>query len=242
MRKIITVSIALLWCASAIAGQKLEGQAALSHLQQLKAKHDRVFAAAVRLMEEKGYKPTDVDNVWRSAEPARSSVSPSAPGVERTDVTINDSSGEVTMWSWDDGDPNTWEGVVYIADYSTGANGTFNVQFDISTQYYDTVWEQTVSYTPGGGSCVDCKRFTSLDRKPVAQLASTSSDFAIAPGMRADIELVQMSPRMRSFIKCVESVCWAAAIGCISSGPGWAACFGWWCAGGVVGCGIQALK
>jgi hypothetical protein len=251
MKRIFLVPVLLLWCSTTLAAtppdlpsnaERLTGEAALAHLNQLKAKHGAAFAAAARMMEQRGFHPTDVVNVLRSKHLTRSQKSPLAPGVDLAQTTYSDSDGEVTMWSWDDGDPNTWEGVVYLEDYSSGSNGTFNTQVDISQQNYSTYWEQTVSYTSGGGGCVDCKKYTStpfgIRERPTLIASASRGAIFTDPA----IMLAQSGGRMRNFIFCAGGGCIGAAVSCISAGPAWPSCFLWRCAGVIVGCAVNALK
>src|SRR5689334_14924423 len=107
MRRLFLVpAIILLWCSPLFAipcdVERLSGEPALAHLNQLKLRHGKAFADAMRLLQEKGFKPTNEVTVFRTTPLARSRVAPSTNGIQRTQTTYGDSSGEVTMWSWDD--------------------------------------------------------------------------------------------------------------------------------------------
>lgn len=221
----------------------LHGAQALAHLKNLKARRAAAFALATKLMEGRGFKPTDIVTVIRSTSAARLSPSGTRSDLQRVQTGASDSSGEVDLWSWDDGDPSTWEGVVYFEDYSTGASFTGNTQIDISGSE-SVLWEQQVSYSSGGGS-ID-RRFTSLtpleNGGPAVQIASVSPDFAADLVARQPVFRVQAGARIMNFLICFINRCIVHVTQCRMSGPFWADCSIGFCAVDAIICAVGALK
>lgn len=109
-------------------------------------------------MADRGATPTEEVLVLRSLALASIvSESSMSPGSLLQSVAIGDASGEMVFWSWDDGDPNTWEGQVYVAHYAEEYEGIFDVQFHVasvpfSLSWADLVWQSRDpwSQTPDG--------------------------------------------------------------------------------------------
>jgi len=224
----------------------LRGDKALAHLNNLKARRSSAFALAVKLMEERGFKPTNIVTVVRSTRLVRQPTSGVRPEMHRVQTSVSNDSGEVVFWSWDDGNSATWEGVVYFEDYTTGANFTGNAQIDISQGDTESiVWEQQVSYTSGGGGSID-KKYTSLrpfsKDQEIVQVASTSPDLIASISSRPPIYLTQTAARVANFLMCFSSRCYVHMMQCRWTGPGWSDCSAALCGIDAIMCGIAALK
>jgi hypothetical protein len=95
--------------------EMLEGNEALRHLRNLKAKRPDASARAGRILRERGYQPTNEVMVMRSTALARSN-------------------GEVTFWLRDDGVDRTWGRSIYMIDYANGVEGVADAQIFVDTR------------------------------------------------------------------------------------------------------------
>ena len=120
--------------------ESLRGEAAREHLRNLLAKRSEAYARSRANLRQRGFLPTEIVVVHRTA---RTDV------VERRrdkglrlaqDHYDSNDDGEVVFWSWDDGDDTTWEGSFYAERYSDGAWLMVDVQVDIATEDYLTLW------------------------------------------------------------------------------------------------------
>lgn len=153
----------------------LEGEPALSHLRNLKAKRPQAWARAEQILRERGFKPTNEVIVMRSTALAKSKGKARAPFLFAESETIQDSSGEVTFWSWDDGVDGTWEGSVYMADYQNGIDGLADAQIFFDTPDFYTMWEYDVYVGgPEGPFYPEQQMASMLRRQPLYQLASVA--------------------------------------------------------------------
>lgn len=88
--------------------QVLRGVEALAHLQNLQSKRPEVFQKANARARMRGWRPTNTVLVMRTM---RDSVASDEIRSVRQDIYTSE--GEVTFWSWDDGDDSTWEGQMF---------------------------------------------------------------------------------------------------------------------------------
>jgi len=191
-------------------------------------------------MQERGFRPTEIVTVIRSSSLARRRGSEARPEIQRLQSSASDDSGEVVLWSWDDGNNATWEGVLYFEDYTTGANFTGNAQIDISGDE-SVIWEQQVSYSGGSGGTD--KKYTRLSPfGNVLQVASVSQDLAAEVVSKPPIFLTQAGARVTNFALCFISRCYVHVMQCRWTGPAWADCSMGLCGIDAVICGIAALK
>lgn len=114
--------------------QRIGGEEALTYLQQLEAKNPSVFSEVRRSLRGRGYEPTRTVSVSRTV---------ATPGLISDSASSSD--GEIVMWSWDDGDDGTWEGMVYVKRYSDGATATSEGQMDITVPEVRPIWYRTIS-------------------------------------------------------------------------------------------------
>jgi len=142
------------------------------------------------------------------------------------------------MWSWDDGDPTTWEGVIYAESYSDGIYVTEDSQINVVSDPYP-VWEYTAAAYDSSGNDLLMVKNRIHRQSPLAQIASASPDLqrAIVEGTPPNsIELVRVPEPVRTWLACTVAGCGAAAWGCTVGGPAWGHCFLAWCGGSALGC------
>jgi hypothetical protein len=161
---------------------------------------------------------------------------------------------EMTFISYDDGNPNTWEGIVYEHD-PDGYDYEYTASIDISGQQES--WARVVeTYYPADGSMPVSSNepqyydpsyhpYTpGIEDQPVSKRqykrqgpTFVKTGFTAIQGPRYPVP-DRWRDRVNRWLRCSAGGCTASAIGCIASGPGWPACFGWWCAGAGAGCVI----
>ena len=210
--------------AAASAVEKLEGTAAVEHLAALRAEKAKLFRKAEARMLERGFKSTDIVAVARTEQ----------KGIQPAQSTYSNSSGEILIWSWDDGDDSTWEGTIYVEDYARGGTALWDVQLDVSTNTPQTLWSEYL-----GGKEADATKFASAADSPVPQIASLHGGLP-AP----QIDLVQLRDRrynVADFLECVLDGCSYAAMYCLTDGGNWGACMLLRCGSWALACGIRYL-
>jgi hypothetical protein len=216
--------------------EKLRGDVALAHLYNLRARRPDALTAAASKLAARGFSPTETVYVERLIGLAQSPEQ--GPGSSlrlAQNYSEQNSSGEIVFWSWDDGQPNTWEGSIYIEIYSNGAASSWEGQIYSGTSdhpwvYYYKTWEQQ-PHPPLP---------TLWDAPPLPGgivTAAMKSPFHGPPG---EIMLVpSFSGWARCWRKCVVAWCSAAALGCLGATVTWPACWGATCTGAELGCGLQ---
>jgi hypothetical protein len=223
---------------SPTALERLEGNAALAHLNNLKVRHPLAFARAMKAMRDHGFKPTEIVDVVRNTARAGARPRSHVPGIFLAQDYVADSTGELVMWSWDDGDASTWEGVIYAESYSDGIYVTEDSQINVVSDPYP-VWEYTAAAYDSGGNDLLLIKNRIHRQSPVPQIASASADMqrAIVEGTPPNsIELARVPEPVRAWLACTIGGCGSAAWGCAVSGPGWGHCFLGWCGGAALGC------
>lgn len=218
--------------ARGISIERLEGQAARAHLLNLMAKYPEQFSRAQVSLVERGAAPTEEVFVLRSlalAEPTAESSSSS--GFTPESLAIGDANGEMIFWSWDDGDPSTWEGQIYVAHYSESYEGIFNAQFAIGSVPYAVTWENLVWY-----------RWEPWNQVPDASsmgtdvIGSLLPSEGLLPGGASgalDSGGGAPKPKHRHYLQCwlrgIGTGCVGSALHCAMTGPGWVVCFAGGC-------------
>lgn len=203
--------------------QQLKGDAALAHLANLMSRRPNALGAARADLVQRGFRETDEVYVERIL---RLSVADSfGPGaiVPAQDYWEQNAQGEIVFWSFDDGDDSTWEGTIYFEEYSTGIASQTNGQIDASNQQHEWVFHNLVwsSGRPGGPP-------------PYRPSAFMPATVILAGGGG-------WSAWANCWRQNVVGGCGAAAVGCISVGPGWPACFGSTCVGVELGFGLACF-
>lgn len=171
--------------------------------------------------------------------------------------TFSDDGYEMTFFSYDDGNPNTWEGVIYEHD-PDGHEYEYTASIDISGQQENWNRIEETYYPWDGSEPVSSNdpayyngRYYPNDpmTRRTAKIDSTNggSAYLVKTSFTATPQWCCRPPggypipphwrdRSQRWLRCAAGGCTASAIGCIASGPGWAACFGWWCGGAGAGC------
>ena len=209
------------------AVEQMKGQAARSHIRNLMSRQPQAFAASRSLLTERGYVPTDQFYVERT-------INLAGKKQDKGDIQFayseNNADGEIDIWSWDDGNPDTWEGSIYVEVYRNGSASTWDGQIDDSRTDHPWIWYRETWEKPGGGG-----------PKPIR----------LAPPLPMNgIQLVSADYQLAGFYEW--AVCWrgavingcaGAAVGCLRMGPQWPGCFGFLCVGAEIGgamsCALQ---
>lgn len=94
-----------------------------------------IVLGAMAAAEAKGWQPTS-----RTLEVQRRNGK-NVPGISRVavqDLYAATGDGEMLVWDWDDGNPNTAEGTVWAHSFVTGNEVTFNVQWAAGEASYNS--------------------------------------------------------------------------------------------------------
>jgi hypothetical protein len=237
----------------------VKGEAAALRAKELRTKNKGI-ARAMKDLEQKGFRQAFDQSVSVLAV-KDTQISQAAPAVIRPAAfqseTFYNDGYEMTFVAYDDGNPNTWEGVVYEHDPDM-LEYEYTVTFDISGE--PSTWAPIVeTYYPSDGSAPvssddplyydpSYEPYDPARRYNYDQQLMTKGDSMRSPGvffMKASFapNAVQGSrwrDRLYRWSKCVVGSCTAAAIGCTASGPGWVGCWTAWCGGAEVGCVIMS--
>jgi hypothetical protein len=211
----------------------LKGKPAISHVRNLRAQHARGFALAEQELRRRGFKPTEHAVVIRSIG------KPFAPA----QTTVDSSSGEVTFWSWDDGDDSTWEGTFYATTYDDSSYVLIDGQID--TNVHDVIWE-SLAYeyegpiSEGGGPDNQIRRQDRTRTSPFKLIAQRFSS------PREILEVARTTnrpkPKPSEWIGCVVAGCTGSVVGCALSGPAYPECVVLGCgAASTIGCTFQLI-
>lgn len=223
-----------------LAVEQLVGSAALAHLQNMKSRQPQAFAAATKALRARGFEPTEIVFVQRTLRLAstgnRPGLNDGAPIF--AEYTESNSEGEITLWSWDDGNNDTWEGTIYVEKYG-GESAMAEGQLDIATENYWWYYTNVVWESGSGPFNKDVRYpFDPRGSQPNPPYLVASVPFLPQP----------FSPYMlaRDWIRffkdyraCVVGWCTGAAVACAGMGPGWPACWGFACVGAQIGCFID---
>lgn len=224
--------------------ERLQGNAAKSHLQNLASRHPGVFSKSSRILEGRGYQRTEDVVVLRHVTlGVRDSIA--APGSLTTNdnSSITSTEGEIVFVSWDDGDPSTWEGSIYMASYAPAGDLLTNVQILLSSDPIEATWEE-ISYVspPWTEPENQLMRQGDLDSGTDGASATVESELAVTalnepPPGPTPTPTPTPSPGgktpARLWLECVVGGCTLVAIGCWATAPAWPICFSGWC--GAVG-------
>jgi len=212
----------------------LTGPEASGHLQALQARRHASFEKAAALLRKRGFVPTDHAFVMRPRHQVRDVTGRASPPFSLVQFSSSTSDGEFDVWSWDDGDPGTWEGTIYAENYHNGSWVQFNAQIDIRTGA-DSIWDEVV----GGYDAPDDEgpfdRAALKTRQAKAILASLQH---VVPPQNP-IQLVKWNAQ--AFYGCALKGCLAAAAGCLFSGPAWPECFFVGCTSAIAYCILDQL-
>ena len=209
---------------------------ALAHLYNLRARRPDALTAAASKLAARGFSPTATVYVERLIGLARSpGEGPESSLRPAQNYSEQSSSGEIVFWSWDDGQPNTWEGSIYMEIYSNGAASTWEGQIYSGTSdhpwvYYYKTWEQPPRPPLP----------TLWDAPPLPGAVLSAAMKGPFQGPPGEIMLAgTFAGWARCWRKCVVAWCAGAAVACIGSTVGWPLCWGGACTGVELACGIQ---
>lgn len=166
--------------------------------------------------------------------------------------TFTDGDYEITFIPYDDGDPNTWEGVIYRYDPDWGDDIRF-ANLDITTEEPQVT--QEVYYPSDGGDPepIDpndplpiLSKNQSSPKSPGVQYKSVKvSSSAVSCGycpppnkccLRLRDECCSPPPNLNSWFRCSARGCLGVAGGCSRTGPAWGECWGLGCTGAMLLC------
>jgi hypothetical protein len=220
--------------------ESLKGEAAVGYLKSLQMRKPQGFRAAEAKLRQRGYQPTDTINVHRllSGRFAASSL-----GACPAQTTASDGVTEIVMWSWDDGDPSTWEGEVYMS--TTQADGSHSeilsdTQLSIpSAEAFASVWKDVVyeDSTPAGGPEY---RYAKM-QMPRTERAGQSRFMSTVSSRGMHRAAVRVPAPVKKAFACALATCTVVAAGCWLSGVAFPGCFTAGCTITVLGCVLQQL-
>ena len=217
------------------------------------SRHPGRFSESERTLMEKGFWRTGDVVVLRSvtlgATESATELVTELDTARSNGPSISSSEGEIVFTSWDDGDPSTWEGSIFMASYAPAADLLTNVQLDISDGTTDTVWEEVVYVNPPTPEPeYQMMRQHASDASPGANratVATSESDTANEDPPPTPTPTPSPTPGpapkspARVWVECTVGSCSAAAFGCAFLGPAWGECFGIACSSAAVGCAVQ---
>lgn len=127
----------------------------MDHLQRLlsSGRTGPGLQRAAHVLASKGYTATDQVYVQRTS--SRGSSPASSFGVKydlpltfplKVGQTFATTDGELVFWSWNDGDPWTWEGTIFGQRYADGAYHIADGQINIETANYYPVWAEDIDH------------------------------------------------------------------------------------------------
>jgi hypothetical protein len=199
-------------------------------------------------MASRGYQPTKVAVVMRTVRVDRLISQGLLPATAVPAGTeISNEEGEIVFWSWNDGDDSTWEGITYVAKYTTGQWATYDSQISIPVPQYTTVWSQQT----GGSIQEEHQDVTDRSRRKMdgfLQAIARPGDYgaiATPAAMSSQLPGTRLaSPSKQDyqdFLVCSVGFCFICAEGCVFAGPFWPECFGLCCFLSVLFCGWYHL-
>lgn len=240
------------------------GSEVIARAKKLRSKNKGV-ARAMRDLEKKGLRPVPEQSVSflqarkRAASAVRTNRFLKASFQSET---FSEDGYEMTFISYDDGDPNTWEGVIYEHD-DNGNEYSYTATFEISGE--QETWNRVVeTYYPANGTepvSSDSPQYYNPSYQPYDPMQQQQQqqqqeqqisrcDTVCKDGSLGRKSLHHASPqpfccaprhwrdRGNRWLRCTAGGCTVSAIGCAVSGPGWPVCVKWWCGGSAAGCVI----
>ena len=259
--------------------ENFQGEAASLRAKQLRKLHKGV-ARAMKDAEKRGLRPAfEYGRVILATDPARTAnpgsvvrvnLSPSQPDLSRpisfrspSPQTFTDGDYEITFIPYDDGDPNTWEGIIFRATPEIASDARF-VVIDIQTAEPNVIQETLYGSDGGDPQPIDQvgpqpimnaklanplatlsrpSELSTCSRTQFTKATIWSSTKGIPPQVRCgpgtqkclnDPTACCTIRNIGPWLRCSARMCGYAAIGCI--GPAWAGCWGTWCTAGWVYC------
>lgn len=212
---------------SSFRAEVLKGMRALSHLRNLQSRRPDVFAKSEVRLRARGWVPTETVVVFRSLRDTIATTS----AVTTLETTITSDEGEVTFWSWNDGDNGTWEGEMFASRYEDSAEVGTAGQIDIRTAAPVVLWEEVFYEKPGTGEDFQ----EPLSASPISRNSGSTSIGSIQPNKMNTTDFFW------DWVDCVVATCLTAIVGCASVGPGYIECVVLFCHAGVIGCAVAKI-
>jgi hypothetical protein len=225
--------------------ERMDGAAAIAHMQAMFAKNPAVAAAYERSqvsLAGRGFQKVNRPVVVRQFVQRANGAASAAPRTTlhrilsyivpklhaQNEHAEADSSGEIFMDPWDDGDDVTWEGTYYVMRYSDGAWALYDWQNDTRNQ--DESYAMYYAERQGG------------ERDPLMVRRNPNLLERLRNLFEEPVEAQSGAwRRAKMWGDCFGGACLGAATACALTGPGWGPCTGAWCIGASVTCGIYAL-
>jgi hypothetical protein len=176
----------------------MTGKAAMRHLDMIRGRKAKGFAAALQSIRARGFTPTDQVTVLIDVKNERSAH----------DESVSDATGQMVFWTWDDGTGVNWQGLVYAENFLNGEVLIVDTQVDTSAATFPVLYEDVTYWEP--------------PRPPDVILEPSSTS------MRGDVTALHCDgPKeiIKTFTACVLLCCWTMAYGCLFSNVYWPACF-----------------
>ena len=255
--------------------QDFHGEASSLRAKQLR-KLNKGVARAMKDAEKRGLRPAfEHGRVMLGTDPAAdkstAAVRPAFPtGISQVirpasyrfnfpQDTFTDGEYEVAFIPYDDGDPNTWEGIIYRFDPDWGDDIRY-VVINIQGTEPDVNFESY--YPPDGGDPQDPNNppIISANKStgPPQSQVCTATRTAAAPFRKAALsqpagaapvcppgfrpclrlrdECCSPPPSISGWLNCAGKGCSASALACSRLGPAWSSCWGLGCTGSMLLC------
>jgi len=222
--------------------EHLTGADGRRYMENLRSRHPGVFERAAADLKNRGYKDTGDIEVFRTVRTARNRFDKHR-GPNYLVDTLSSSEGEIVYWAWDDGDPTTWEGSVYLLEYTSGnwIDGNCQTYVDEGREWTET-WH---AFIDAGGPGIDRGPYQTKMHPP----RDSGGDvlFAVAssvPAAAQDVYLVRIDwllvqRKWEDWSWCTAFGCAGTTVACYSL-PGTpqqrAACAAATCLGIGIGC------
>lgn len=224
--------------------ETLTGREARRHLDNLRARRGDTFQRAQAVLRQRGWTDTGRVSVWRTNRDVKHVPGSRVPGISLIQ-TFEESSaeGEVVAWEWEDGDYDTWEGTIYLHEYSTGTWMTVDAQFWLTPDNeWNVVWEFIVDGEDSPGFEPDYGVRGREPQKGEILLAKQSAAASRNPLQRV-VDWRGIRMKWAAWAACTAAGCAAAALTCQrlnptpQEKPDVAMCTGVMC----LGAGVQCL-
>lgn len=238
--------------------RSVKGEAVGLRAKELRDKNKGV-ARAMKDLEKKGFRAAwdkgisllDVKDE-QTARSASGSMQPAS--FKSQSQAITDNGYEMTFISYDDGNPNTWEGVIYEHDpnmFEYSYTASIDISGDPSTwarieeTYYPVDGSTPISSSDPLYNNPSYTPYDPMyDRNPLLEMPVSKADSPVHHNVRlTKATFIQgrdrrWHDRLGRWLRCAGGGCLGAAITCVASGPAWPVCYAWGCLGVEAACVI----